>query len=171
MVYKYKEYKKKYLGTKRGHLTRYLSKAKERAKKHSVPIDIDLDYLDSIATDKCPIFKCDFIWGQGNGKHPHRPSLDRIVPELGYIKGNVAFISNKANTIKNDVTEKELYAVADWVHDERKRVLNAQKRTATQLSKNDGGESKDDAEHRVVHGAGIGKDCDGAHHHIRKRRK
>ena len=129
-----KEWRKNYLGSKRGHLTRFLSKTKERAAAQNLPHDIDLDYLTSIATDSCPVFGTPFVWGQGNGAHPYRPSVDRIIPELGYVKGNLAFISLKANTIKQDVTEKELYAVADWLHEARKKV-NANKRTATPVSK------------------------------------
>lgn len=30
------------------------------------------------------------------------PSIDRIVPELGYVKGNVAVISMKANRLKSN---------------------------------------------------------------------
>jgi hypothetical protein len=109
--------------TKRGHASRFLDKAKDRAKKQNLPIDLDLNFLESIMTEECPVFKIKFIWGQSNGKHPYRPSLDRIIPELGYIKHNVIFISLKANMIKQEVTEKELYAVADWLHEARKIVL------------------------------------------------
>jgi hypothetical protein len=61
--------------------------------------------------------------------------LDRIIPELGYVKHNVVFISNRANSIKNDATERELYDVADWLHERTKEVLNAIKKKSTQLSK------------------------------------
>lgn len=42
-------------------------------------------------------------------------SLDRIVPSLGYVPGNVAVISHRANRIKSDATADELRAVADWL--------------------------------------------------------
>ena len=35
-------------------------------------------------------------------------SLDKIIPELGYVKGNVWVISNKANMIKSNASLKEL---------------------------------------------------------------
>ena len=121
--------------TKRGHVSKYLNAAKDRAKKQNLPFDLDLDFLISIALDECPVFKTPFIWGQSKGKHPYRPSLDRVIPELGYVKQNVVFISLKANVIKQDVAEKELYAVADWLHEKRKEVLNAQTNTAAPVSK------------------------------------
>jgi hypothetical protein len=43
------------------------------------------------------------------------PSLDRIDPKKGYVKGNVAVISYKANRIKQDATPEELEAVASWL--------------------------------------------------------
>jgi hypothetical protein len=43
------------------------------------------------------------------------PSLDRINPELGYIKGNVAVISHRANRIKNNATANELENIAKWL--------------------------------------------------------
>jgi hypothetical protein len=34
---------------------------------------------------------------------------------LGYVKGNVAVISHRANAIKNNATAEELQMVARWV--------------------------------------------------------
>jgi hypothetical protein len=127
------EQQKNYRATKRGHLSRCLGKARERSKILNIECDLNLEYLESIATNECPVFKTPFVWGQGKGKHPYRPSLDRIIPELGYVKHNVVFISFKANLIKQDVAEKELYAVADWLHEARKKV-NVDKRPASPIS-------------------------------------
>jgi len=37
--------------------------------------------------------------------------IDRIIPELGYVEGNVMIISRRANVIKNDATADELIAI------------------------------------------------------------
>ncbi len=42
------------------------------------------------------------------------PSLDRIIPEKGYVKGNVIVVSNKANVIKNNATPEEIIAVGEF---------------------------------------------------------
>ena len=159
-----KEWRKAYLGTKRGHLTRFLSKTKERSIAQNLPHDIDLEYLESIATDECPVFKTPFVWGQGNGAHPYRPSVDRVIPELGYIKGNVVFISLKANTIKQDVTEKELYAVADWLHEARKKV-NVKEKPATPVPTGDHSKGNFDTKYGALFTAGFGQDHHYAYYH------
>jgi hypothetical protein len=159
-----KDWRKAYLATKRGHLTRFLAKTKERAAAQNLPHDIDLEYLESIAGPHCPVFGTPFVWGQGNGSHPYRPSVDRIIPELGYVKGNVAFISLKANTIKQDVTEKELYAVADWLHEARKKV-NAKEKPAASVSTGDHQQGEVYPELGPISSAGFGEDNYYTHHY------
>ncbi len=154
--------------TKEGHLREYANTTKYRAKKKGIPYDLTFEYLKSIATDYCPIFNVEFSWGRYNGRPLHLPSLDRVIPELGYIQGNVVFISNWANTIKQNATEKELYAIADWLHDKRKEVLNAFKEKLTPIPNQHTGEGQDNSQLGTIHGAGVGQDCDGSHHHRRK---
>lgn len=50
-----------------------------------------------------------------------KPSLDKIIPKLGYVKGNVWVVSNKANRIKSNATIEELELLVKnlksyWVH-------------------------------------------------------
>lgn len=102
--------------TKRGHLSQYLRKAKERAALKNLPFNLDLNYLESITTNTCPIFKTKFNWGRsGKGQTPTTPSLDRVIPEVGYVKGNVVFLCHKANAMKSSASFKELHQFADWV--------------------------------------------------------
>ena len=86
-------------------LARTLASAKNRAKRYNVPFEITLqDLIDMFPTDNlCPVLKEPFIWGTKSNKELS-PSIDRMIPELGYVKGNIKFISYKANRIKNDST-------------------------------------------------------------------
>jgi hypothetical protein len=43
------------------------------------------------------------------------PSLDRLVPALGYVIGNIHVISNRANTLKNNASIKELECVIEYM--------------------------------------------------------
>lgn len=163
---KYKETEKQYLSTKRGHISKYLNQARLRAKEKDIPCNLDLEYLLSIATDTCPVFGTPFVWGRYKGeKTKFSPSLDRVIPELGYVKGNAVFISSWANTIKQDAQEKEIYAVADWLHYKRKEILDALKKPVTPLSIEHVVLGKPHSPHRFVLGTRTWEDRYGADYH------
>lgn len=46
------------------------------------------------------------------------PSLDRMIPALGYVASNVRVISYRANAIKRDATLDELRALVAYVERE-----------------------------------------------------
>lgn len=85
-----------------------LAGARDRARKLGLPFDLEVE--DIVIPDKCPVFGVPFERSTRFG-----PSLDRIKPELGYVRGNVAVISRKANSIKNDGTADEILAVGQWL--------------------------------------------------------
>lgn len=87
--------------------------ARRRAKLFRLPINID--ETDVVIPARCPALGIRLVTGGGRGHFPSRPSLDRIVPERGYTKGNVQVISTRANAIKQDATPQELEAVAAWI--------------------------------------------------------
>jgi hypothetical protein len=119
------------------HIKKYLHNARSRAAREKVPFSLSLQDLIDIATDECPIFHTPFVWGiSGLGKgrtRPDSPTLDRILPHLGYIKGNVAFLSYRANRIKDNGTMQEHYDIADWIWSH----IHAKEITATSVSAGD----------------------------------
>jgi hypothetical protein len=58
--------------------------------------------------------------GAMGGFHDASPTLDKIIPALGYVPGNIAVISWRANKLKGDGTTGELRAVADWMQAQEK---------------------------------------------------
>ena len=90
------------------------SRAKSRASGLKVPFDLDEDYLESIWTGVCPVYgvKIEIHGKRGN---PDTAELDRIIPKLGYVKGNVRFLSRKANAHKNNMTLEEVKLLAKWM--------------------------------------------------------
>lgn len=86
--------------------------ARRRARNKNLPFNIDKEYIRSIIPSQCPIFGTKLEWScrRGDAGHslPNSPSLDRIDPSRGYVKGNVWIISNRANRIKNDASHEEL---------------------------------------------------------------
>ena len=55
----------------------------------------------------CPVFGIDLDWGM-NGLNGNSPSLDRIDPTKGYVKGNVMMMSDLANRMKQNATPEQL---------------------------------------------------------------
>lgn len=90
-----------------------LSRVKFRAKEYG--LDFNLDIEDIIIPSNCPVLGMPLVMqvGKGRGLHPDSPSLDRINPKLGYVKGNVRIISSRANLLKNNATVAELASVLD----------------------------------------------------------
>ena len=147
------------------HLKKYLSNARTRSNRDKVPFNLTLEDLIEVATDECPIFKTPFIWGSaklGKGKtHQETPQLDRIEPHLGYVKGNVAFLSRKANRIKDLGTMQDHYDIADWIWNH----THAKKKSTTPVPARADSESENDAKRRALLAARLGEDRDDAHHH------
>lgn len=86
-------------------------RAKCRAKAVGVPFDLHRD--DIVIPPTCPVLglTLTYLGGKGRGYHPDSPSLDRIIPALGYTRGNVRVISARANLLKSNATVEELERV------------------------------------------------------------
>jgi len=97
---------------------RYLWKAaKARAKRKGILFQISVEEVSKLipADGLCPVLGIPVRLEKVRATH-HSMSLDRIVPELGYIPGNVVIISHLANTLKSDVTEPEVFRkIAAWL--------------------------------------------------------
>lgn len=92
---------------------RYCKKAAQRAKgsakKHGLPFDIDAQYISKLMADQK--YAC-FLTGakfRYLGKiDPFGPSLDRIVPSNGYVRGNVRVVCHMANIAMSNWGEMNL---------------------------------------------------------------
>jgi hypothetical protein len=110
----------KHRNTLNGRAGRLFHNAKGRARKYGVPFEITHAYVLELLTyaQHCPYLGIPIwcrnedgsvSWAQkGNG--PNNPSVDRIIPALGYVRGNLEVISHKANAIKSDYSLEELAA-------------------------------------------------------------
>ena len=71
-------------------------------------------YARDIAPERCPVFGFKLTVGT-RWDHRHSPSIDKIIPSKGYVRGNIQVISMMANTMKQNATPKQLEQFANWV--------------------------------------------------------
>lgn len=108
--------KKQRADDRRNNPIKYLLKgAKTRAKRDGMPFN--LDERDIIIPKVCPILGIPLVVNQGGtgGPSEYSPSIDKYIPSLGYVKGNICVISNKANTMKNSATLEEVTKLYLWM--------------------------------------------------------
>lgn len=86
--------------------------AKYRSAKNNTPFDIEVDDVEMV--DVCPILGIEL---DQKGNRESTSSLDRIIPKLGYVKGNVRVISNKANRMKGDHTLETAKALVRYLEE------------------------------------------------------
>ena len=79
--------------------------AKRRAKAKGLPFSIEVS--DIVIPDFCPAVGIP-IYKQGKHTTSNSPSLDRITPALGYVKGNIVVVSYMANTMKSNATLEQM---------------------------------------------------------------
>lgn len=89
-----------------------LSSAKRRAKECGVPFALCVS--DIVVPTHCPALG--IVLSRSVDSHSDcSPSLDRIIPDLGYVRGNVAVVSHLANAMKNKGTPEQLTALVKWL--------------------------------------------------------
>lgn len=91
---------------------RILTRVKSRAKQKGIDFNLEIEDVD--IPDICPVLGIKLNPHSGHrGYHHDSPSLDKIYPDKGYMKGNVRVISARANLLKNDASVEELTKVLE----------------------------------------------------------
>ena len=93
-------------------MSKLLAMAKNRTSSKSIDFNLDVDYLINLyekANGCCAITKRPFdLTRSSKGKvNPSAPSIDRIVPSLGYIKGNIRIILYHLNVALSEFGQEE----------------------------------------------------------------
>lgn len=94
--------------------------AQARAIAKDVPFAIDAHVIDRLLVDqrwKCAVSAVELNAPGGSTKDPFGPSLDRIVPSLGYVPGNVRVVCNIVNSAMSDWGEAALLVLLDAMID------------------------------------------------------
>ncbi len=91
-----------------------------RCKKNNIKIDIDFEYFSNIRilqNNKCFYSEKELILTRGKGINPYTLTVDKVIPEKGYVKGNIVLCSKRFNSIKNDMSLEEMRQYTPtWYH-------------------------------------------------------
>jgi hypothetical protein len=89
-----------------------LTDCKKRAKHSGLPFDIVEE--DIVIPDVCPVLGIK-ICKDNNERKYNSPSVDKVIPEKGYVKGNIRVISWRANMIKSCGTAEEHMKISQYI--------------------------------------------------------
>lgn len=96
-------------------LLRPLSAAKCRANRQGVPFDLTYDTCPEI-TDNCT--KCGVRYKGGEGKLAMTSrTLDKIIPEKGYVPNNVMWLCFRCNKQKSNLTLEDFRGWVEFLED------------------------------------------------------
>jgi hypothetical protein len=89
----------------------FISAARARAKKRGTECNLVPSDILPLPT-QCEVTGCLLLYGSAGTSRPHgMATLDCVDPSEGYIKGNIAIISYRANTLKSNATAREINAL------------------------------------------------------------
>jgi len=120
----YKEYWTTPQGMFNKHLSMINNSSRIRAKRDSLPHKIDTKYLKDIfpSDKKCPVLGT--IMEFGSKDEQNIPTVDKLMPSKGYVEGNLAWISLRANRLKNDATLEEIAKLHKYLKQTSKQLKN-----------------------------------------------
>lgn len=96
-----------------------LASIKQRALARGIPFDLTIADIRDNTPTHCPVLGIELSFDEDTDTSP---SVDRLVPELGYIRTNIRIISNRANRIKSDGTAEEHRLVSEWMCNELNKL-------------------------------------------------
>lgn len=100
-------------------------KARQRSKQRGITCTIALQDIDDVwpKDGLCPVLGLPLEVGAGR-IHDTSPTLDRLDPTKGYVRGNIAVISHAANSAKRDFNVDEIERLAKWMRQHKQVRLN-----------------------------------------------
>ena len=85
---------------------------KSRAKSQGLKFTLKPE--DIVVPEFCPALGLKLKLSRGTVKDCS-PTVDKLIPSKGYVPGNIAVISQRANRAKSDLSLKELKALTKWL--------------------------------------------------------
>ena len=96
-------------------IRRKISWSKSNNKRTNKPFDIDLDYMYQLWKSQEGLCALTAFPMSLEGNTNLRLSIDKINPQLGYVKGNVQWTIFSANRAKGDMSQKDLIKMCKMI--------------------------------------------------------
>lgn len=93
---------------------------RSKAKKLNLPFDLTGKYLSSIAPTNCPVLGIPLQRCANKQSKATSPSVDRLIPEKGYVQGNIIIVSGLANAVRSNASPEQIIAVGEFYRDKLK---------------------------------------------------
>lgn len=103
------ERRQKYKILDSSYIYKLFKRTERRAREKNIPFNITIS--DIVIPEYCPVFGIKLEASERGKTRHNSPSLDKIIPELGYTPENIIVVSGKANMIKSDATLDDLEKV------------------------------------------------------------
>lgn len=84
--------------TRKNYEARTLASIKSKCKRYNIPFNLEIS--DIVIPETCSKTGIKLVVHTERGKYIDTPSIDRIIPELGYVKGNIQIVSYWYNIAK-----------------------------------------------------------------------
>lgn len=106
--------RQKYQGNASERLRYIVNAARRRARQGGYPFDLTVETLPPVP-EHCPVLGIPLEFSAR--RTDSTPSLDKRIPSLGYVRGNIEWMSWRANRLKNDASPDELLRLAAHVNE------------------------------------------------------
>lgn len=104
------------------------NRMKRRAQKNNIPFSVSKEEFINqfnIQNGLCFYTDTKMVCEVGSDLHRDSMSVDKIIPDKGYVIGNIVFATNRINTCKNDLSLEEMQK---WMPEWYKRIEKFLKR-------------------------------------------
>jgi hypothetical protein len=123
-----KKYFKKYRkSNEERYLRNYFSVKKSNSKRKNIVWDLDIEWFLTEYKKGCALTNIPFYIDLDNkikGSYsPYQVSIDRIIPDKGYLKNNSRLILYSLNMFKSKWTDDIIYEIASQLIDFRNQSL------------------------------------------------
>lgn len=96
---------------------RQFCQRQQAANQKNIPFTILFNEIEQ--PEYCPVLgiKLNYGWSGLNRRDDAKATIDKVIPEVGYVPGNVFVISWRANKLKGNMTLDELQKIMNYIKD------------------------------------------------------